>query len=563
MYINGSKCFYSVENGEMTIGNQLFSKTISDISFATVINQTDSLSVPFFTVLADRNGEKLEYRMWEDLPILYMPHFSDNNLLTLKSEHWILKNVKLHAFTDDHDTLTTENEYGLFRMMLDTCNGEIFILENPEDGKGIVIISETPDYQTASLTVKDGIVNVENGGNGLALGFCKMGECEALCREYYRHARAPKELVTMSNTWGDCNGFSRVCQEFALKEVDAARELGVDIVQIDDGWQTGSTADTTRRDCLGRREFYGDFWDLDYSRFPDTLKIVSDYAANDGIKVGMWFAPESHDGFALLDRDIAILKKAYDEWGIRFFKLDMYWIESDTDRDRFLKLLSEIYAFGDDVAVQLDVTRYSRINYLCGRQYGTVFVENRYTKTHNSFPHRILRNLWMIGKYIPTSKFQFELVNPELNKEEYAPADPFAPSLYDMDYLFATVMLSNPLFWMEMQFLPEARRERLKYVMDIWKQHRSVLSKADVKPIGDKPSGRSFTGFYVSRDNKPEYLLLFREVTEESETVIKCPGVYGNTEILASNTNVTVEIKNGCIHAAFSKPRSYAFVKLN
>ncbi len=563
MYINNSKCFYSVENDELTIGNELFSTKIPNISYASVLNQTDALSVPFVTVLADRNGKKIEYRMWEDLPVLYMPHFCDNNLIALTSEHWILKNVKLYAFTDDHDTLTTENEYSLFRMMLDTCYGEIFILENPEDGNGIVIISETPDYQTASLTIKDGIVTIENGGNGLAIGYCKMGECEALCRNYYRHARAPRELVTMSNTWGDCNGFSRVCQEFALKEVDAAKEIGVDIVQIDDGWQTGSTDDTTRRDSLGRREFYGDFWDLDYSRFPDTLKIVSDYAAQFGIKVGMWFSPESHDGFALLDRDVAILKKAYDEWGIRFFKLDMYWIESDTDRDRFLKLLSEIYAFGDDVAVQLDVTRYSRINYLCGRQYGTVFVENRYTKTHNSFPHRILRNLWMIGKYIPTSKFQFELVNPELNKDEYAPDDPFAPSLYDMDYLFATVMLSNPLFWMEMQFLPQSRRQKLKYIMDIWKEHRAELAKADVKPIGDKPSGRSFTGFYISKDSKPQYLLLFREVTEQADTVIKCSGIYGNAEILASNADVNVEINNSCIYASFSKPRSYAFIKLN
>ena len=78
--------------------------------------------------------------------------------------------------------------------------------------------------------------------------------------------------------------------------------------------------------------------------------------------------------------DISVLKKTYDEWGARFLKIDMFWIRTIKERDRFLSLLKEVYRFGDDVAVQLDVTRNYRTNYLCGKQYGIVFVENRYGK---------------------------------------------------------------------------------------------------------------------------------------------------------------------------------------
>ena len=241
----------------------------------------------------------------------------------------------------------------------------------------------------------------------------------------------------------------------------------------------------------------------------------------------------------------------------------MFWVLSDADRDRFLELLRTIYSFGDDVAVQLDVTRNARMNYLCGRQYGTVFVENRYTAKGNSFPHRILRNLWMLSKYLPASKFQFEMVNPDLFCDAYPENDPFVPSKYDMDYLFACVMLSNPLFWMEMQFLSEKRRDELKKLMTVWKSCRNDLAKSDVVPIGNKPNGRSFTGFSVMLDGKPAYLLLFREVTERDSAILEVGSPVGKVEILASNTQAELYPSENTMQVKLAKPRSYVFVKCN
>lgn len=559
-----SKCQYSIENDIITLSNGLFSASFNKANSATTYEEDgDGLSEPYTRVEVDGMYGKRDYIVWNDLPAVYMPTYKEINLLKLEGEHWMIRSVKLHAFTDDNDTLCEENEYNMFaRNLFFTQKGEIFFLENPETGNAHVIICELPDYQTATLTIRGGVVKVDNGTNGLLLGFCKMGECEKLCRDYFRHAKKPVGLVTMSNTWGDRNGFSRVCADFVLKEIDSAQEIGVDIVQIDDGWQFGSTADPMRRDETGWREYKDDFWDLDEAKFPQGMKVVTDYAKEKGIKVGMWFAPAPQQNFALRQRDLSVLKKAYDEWGIRFFKLDMYWVRSDADRDNFLEFLKGIYSFGSDVSVQLDITRNDRLNYLCGRQYGTVFVENRYTKSANSFPHRILRNLWMISKYLPASKFQFELINPDLYAECYNENDPFAPALYDMDYLFAMVMLCNPLFWMEMQFLGKERIAQMQPVLNVWKTLRDDFSKFDVAPIGNKPNGRNFTGFTVSDDGKVKYLLLFREVTEKDSGTFILDVDKSDCEVLATNADAKVEIGNGVVTATFNKPRAYALVKI-
>lgn len=555
-------CQYTLENGILTVSNRFFDKSFPYVAQASAaVEDNDGLSVPFLRVSATyQSGETRSYCLWDDLAVLYMPDCHEKTLLELVGEHWIVRTVRLRAFTDENDTLTEETEKHLFaRNFFGDCIGDIFFLEDPQTQRAIVIVSEGPDFQPATLSVKKGALSVENGGNSLMLGFCGIGECEALCRNYYRHARICRELITMSNTWGDRNGFRRVCDSFIRREIDAARDMGVDIVQIDDGWQVGSTADLTRRDAQGRREFSGDFWELSQERFPEGMRALTEYAAERGVRLGLWFAPDSHSEFALLERDKAILRRAYEEWGFRFFKLDMFWVLSNAERDRFLELLREIYSFGDDVAVQLDVTRNARMNYLCGRQYGTVFVENRYHRSGNSYPHRILRNLWMLGKYIPTSKLQLEMINPDLYTECYPAGDPFVPVLYGQDYLFASVMLSNPLFWQEMQYLPQARREQLAPIMKIWKKHREALAGADVLPIGEKPSGRSFTGFYVSEQGAPKYLLIFREVTDRSSECIKAPVPKTDARLLSSNADAQVEISDGEIRIALSKPRSYAF----
>lgn len=103
------------------------------------------------------------------------------------------------------------------------------------------------------------------------------------------------------------------------------------------------------------------------------------------------------------------------------------------------------------------------------------------------------------------------------------------------------------------------------YIAENYSENLSTekLAKCDVLPIGDKPSGKSFTGFYISDKDKPQYLLLSREPLAEKNNIIKLPVRSADSEILASNTDADVKIENGLLYANIETPRSYVFVKLN
>ena len=494
--------------------------------------------------------------------IIHLPNGCADKLIGLLGNHWKIRSVLLYAFSDHFDTLLEEREMMLFAgSSKKPLEGNIFFLDNIESGESLMIASEAPDFVTTTLHIKHGELWIENCNNAITVGYGKTTEIEAICRSYYKNAMRNKHLRTMSNTWGDRHGTSRICRDFVLQEIEAAKEIGVDIVQIDDGWQTGQTYSKEILNEQGRRIFRGDFWELSKTRFPGGMTEITNTTNEAELQLGLWFAPDSENNYALLERDIAVLKKAYDEWGVRFFKLDMYWIESNENKEQFLKLLDAIYAFGNDVAVQLDVTRDKRINYLCGKEYGSIFVENRYTKSANSYPYRVLRSLWSFSKYLPTTRFQFELVNPDLYSESYPENDPFAPSNFGMDYLFASVMLSNPLFWMELQFLSEKRRKELAPIMKVWREIREELATADISPIGERPDGRSLTGFAV-RGKEKSYLLLFRELTDRTTLELRYKDPIKIQRVLISNTAVSMKDQGDRLAVALADPRSYALLEV-
>lgn len=570
-----NNCFFRLDGNTLTLGNGLFSRSFSGVGGASAEYVTPrSRSLPYFEVRATMtDGGERRYQLWDDISTVRIIGGADEPLLTVEGEHWILRSVKLNAFTDNRDTVVEEREQSFFRGgLFAPVEGDIFFLEDPETERAIMIISENPDWRGAVLkaplrgssqeNTSTGI-RFENGGYPIVLGFCERGGCDALCRDYLRHANSAGTLLAMSNTWGDRNGRSRICEEFIRREIEAAGEIGIDVMQIDDGWQAGNTIYPIQKDERGNQVFYDGYWDLNTERFPRGLSPLAQQAEALGIKLGLWFAPSSHDCFAKIERDKEALRRAYEEDGARFFKLDMYQAASRESTDKMLELLEAIYSFGDDVSVQMDITRYERLNYLCGREYGTVFAENRYTRgPHAYYPHRVLRNLWNISRYVPSNRFQFEMLNPDLYRDAYSDSDPFAPDLYSMDYLFSTVMLTNPLFWMELQFLGEKRRAELAPLFSVWKEHREALAACDVAPIGERPGGRSHTGFMITREGEPRYMLLFREVTPKDSAVYELPEAGLAPRLLMSNTETEVEAEGDRLRVKFSSPRGYAFIKL-
>ena len=544
-----------LEKGTLILESGRYRRLIPGVcSIRSEAYDNGGLWKPCVRTQAQTEQGTVAFFQWEGLPMVEMAGFACVTD-TVEAEHITLRVIRFANWTDRQDTLIRPAEYHLFAGNIPAADGHIFFLDDIRTGMTTVYLVSAPDLVLPQLTVKKYQLTLENHGYPVAVGRCETEQAERLCRDWYRCHWLAQGLHTMSNTWGDANSRSRVERDFIRREITSAAELGLDIVQIDDGWQTGVP---NKWDENHLRLLEGDFWELNTDRFPDGLLPLARETEKKGMRLGLWFAPHSRNCFEHYDRDVAVLKKAYKEWGIRYFKLDMLQLLTDAHCEKFHELLKTVCGFGKDVSVELDVTADARLGYLACAPYGTVFVENRYTKTANSFPHRVLRNLWQLCRYVPSGKLQMELVNPDLYRENYAPDDPFRPELYDMDYLFAQVMFSNPLVWMETQFVSPERREQLQRLIPVWRKNRELLRFADVQPLGEKPCGRALTGF-LAENGEDVQLLLLREVTARDTMTV--PVCLTDVQLLASNTEAGFRVQDGAVTVTFGKERSYVWLK--
>ena len=323
------KCICEFDRGILTVGNSLFTITQEQVeSVEKNVCDNMGLSQVFLQVKATIDGVEREYNVWEDLSAIEMPRCEGVFEYPIKGNNYTLRIVKLSAVTDYHDDFVSESNYCMFRGKIAKQSGNIFFLDNPLENESIVFISTAPDYVKATLTVEEGIAKVDTSGHGFVVGKCKTEDSEALVRAWYRRKCKPTELYTMANTWGDYNAYRRVADDFIKEEISAASKLGLDTLQIDDGWQMGNTDDPTIRDEKNRRTFLDGFWDLKVEKFRNGMEEMRDYAAEKKINLGLWFAPDSQHCYTRMERDISVLENAYKHWGMRYFKFDMLYVEN-------------------------------------------------------------------------------------------------------------------------------------------------------------------------------------------------------------------------------------------
>lgn len=254
----------------------------------------------------------------------------------------------------------------------------------------------------------------------------------------------------------------------------------------------------------------------------------------------------------------------YNKYGVRYFKLDGIKIRNKLCEMRFIKLLTELTnRTKGDMRFNLDVTAEDRFGYMYMQQFGTLFVENRYTDFPNYFPHNTFKNVWNLAHVIPTRRLQMELVNTRRNTEKYEGVL-FAPNTYSPDYLFATVMVANPLFWMEMSNLDNQDAEILAKISGVYKSYKKELFASQVIPIGEMPNGMSFSGYCcVAPDKKSAHLILFREASKEDEYSFELPiNIAGkNTKTIYQNAPAKISVNENNVTVKFGNKRSFVWVK--
>lgn len=510
--------------------------------------------------------------------------------IPLGTRHLEVETLTFYDKTDIHDSLVERQTVPVYQNCRLEKEGNVFRITDYPHGDSLLLIKHSPTPGSALNRLGGDLVVQGNKyavlmGNGI--DFASMppgrvpyyasavgtGKTEQIWEELWRYSRAfsfqdPKHsLFIMSNTWGDRSQDMAVCESFILKELERAHELGVDILQIDDGWESGITANSLRKAGGVWEGYYsdnGDFWKVNGERFPNGLEPVLEKAADYGIEIGLWFSPDSSRDFINVEKDIETLWGLYRTYGVRCFKLDGVKIRSKLSEMRFIHMLEELTKrSGGEIRFNLDVTAEDRFGYFYCTQYGTLFVENRYTDWGNYYPHNTFKNLWSLAAVIPACRLQMELLNLRRNQEKYE-GMPFAPAQYSMDYLFASVIPANPLVWMELSYLAAEDAALLARIIAVYKRYAGELFASRVIPIGDCPNGMRFSG-YLCRSTGAGFghLLLFREQTEEAMYSFRLPDTIPQENITVLYQNAPVEFVCGlhCIRASFSEQRSFVWMR--
>ena len=503
--------------------------------------------------------------------------------LALGPQHLRVTQVTLMDQTDNHNELVSEREWML---MLNEAKfgvqGCVLTAENVIDGTGLAFLKLAPlpharqDKEAVDFNVSPGARAVAAFFNGYpvaVLGYRggRIGSTRALhaFQRCLREFRPGRDGLFLSNTWGDRSRDARINEAFLLKEIDAGAALGVDVVQIDDGWQKGRSANSVAARGKGVWNGYWaadpNFWNADPARFPNGLEKVVKAARDKGLNFGLWFGPDSSNDAANWQKDADHLLGFHRSMGINFFKIDsMKTLNVESLRRQRAMFDRMLEGSNGAITFDLDVTAEIRPGYFGLPDIGPLFVENRYTDFHRYWPHQTLRNLWMLSQTVDPLRLRIEVLNNTRNTDKY-PDDPLAPSLYKPDTLFAVAMMASPLGWFEVSNLPPEFAAQMRPLVAAWKAERARMHGWAIVPVGAAPDGVAWTGFVSAAADGMGggYALLFRELNAKAEYALPLDGlVAGATRATVVGGRGSAKVVNGTLTVAVPEKLDFVWVRL-
>ncbi|CAN5765495.1 hypothetical protein BH24BAC1_BH24BAC1_40030 [soil metagenome] len=515
------------------------------------------------------------------------PELSYVEHLPLHGKHWSMKAVTFVDQTDGQDNLVSEQDFIPYNTR-GSHRGNLLLADDLVTGYSFFVLKEAPNtssqlhYPGADFIVSNKLVNVPFSGfpeanpagkwqrgytltTGVAEGpQDRLFALRSYLKGSINYDPGRHEMIMM-NTWGDRGKDGKVNERFVLRELEGAARLGITHFQIDDGWQQGLSMNSASASGSLWDAWTAENWVPHSERFPNGLETILASAREKGIELGLWFHPTNENDYATWKTDADIVVDLYRKTGIRYFKIDGVKLptkESEINLDNFFNEVKT--ATQGQVFFNLDLTADVRGGYFMFRQAGNLFLENRYTDAGNYYPFHTLRNLWMLARYFPPELIQTEFLNKWRNPDRYPANDPFAPGHYGFDYVFAVTMVGQPLAWMEASNLPE---EAYAVAPDI-KKYRSVMADlhaGTILPIGEMPSGRSWTGFQ-SVHGESGYLLVFREANArgkaELDTYLPGGRKVKFEQVLGTRKGAKCKVGcNGKVEVALPQQNSFALFK--
>lgn len=493
----------------------------------------------------------------------------------IERQHHLLTQAILQTQTDDRNELVQENAWLLHPSEQQLrLRGNVFDVLHVPSATGRVFIkqaplpSERPIASAYDLSVcrdgesgyeftlyeadgeaSDSWVEIEYAGGILGRARA-LQEWQQSCRPRTTNHRLP---CLLANTWGDMSGAGRVSHAFIEAEIEAARRMGVEVLQIDDGWQTGVQPRGEPQMSRGLWNTHPRFWDPHPQRLPQGLEPLVRKARAADLNLGLWFVPDWANENANWERDADCVLRIFREHGIEHFKIDAVRARTARELENCRNFINRVLAESNGrVVFELDVTAGVRPGYFGALEAGPLFVENRYTDWHNYWPHQTLRNFWKLSRWVDPRRLHMEFLNNERHSEKYT-TDPLAPGLYRPDTLFASVMFGSPLASMELSALSPEYIAGVVPLVQIWKEHRERLFAGTIIPIGDIPDGYTWTGFAsVAASRQEGYVLLLRQANPVKNRRLILPGLTsatlqwktlaGRGEICADDQGISVSI---------------------
>jgi len=371
-----------------------------------------------------------------------------------------------------------------------------------------------------------------------------------LALKQFDRARYPsfpeRDMFVLSNTWGPANpdGAQFTEQDYLMKEIPALANLGIDVMQIDDGWQKGGRFS----DAHGFSPKYKNGW-KDIKAEADKYKL----------RFGLWVTAKLST--------TEELNKNVDELGFVSWKADFDHLENRGDYEERIKKYRDVMKHSwmktqFTLCPEYDDPRYGW--YYC-KEYGSIYFQNiqESLPAHLTMvPYQVLRQHWLMAKYFNSNKLQVMLQNPKRTNAERSDAP-----LYSHSYCFAMGMPFIPCFFQSAQYLDNAGKTELKQFIAMYKKHRNSMFNCYTFPIGDKPDNRSWSGFqWVNEKQDGGYILLFRELHNNTQVQpVQLKFLQGKT-ILMENLETDLQTKakttsNGTVSFKIPRAAGYVFMK--
>ena len=365
-----------------------------------------------------------------------------------------------------------------------------------------------------------------------------------------------RDVYVKADTWGGCSRGTdcrvRGVEVEVLDEIESVADLGIDILQIDDGWQRGLT------DLAGMENGWKPHPDV----YPENWKNVKEKAKEFEINLGTWAAAYSIS--------LEELKWNYDQVGFITWKLDFGIPQSYHGLNTMLQKARDFSQYTDHNAqISWDITENDpRLSgYYFGREFGGIWWSNRKPKFHPRNvpqPWLMLRENWELSKYVNINKFQLPVKNFARVDKNITDAH-----LHSQSYAVALGMPGTPVFFQTTRYYEGNDRNEVRNLLSIYKNYQKEMFDSYVFPIGEEPTNDNWAGFqWYHPEKSTGYLLLFREINNDE--LSKRIQLRFLKEKNISFTNVMNEKSwnnkidsSGKIKLSIEDPGSFIFLKMN